>query len=307
MQPETNSDLSLSLSEDALEFFAPIAEEEAILDRLAPAYKSVSEMLPSERSFLNALILRNKPKKLLEIGVARGGSSVITINAIKGDPNAKLYAIDYADRWYADKSIAVGSIVKEYPELEAKYELYTRGLALKFMEKIGGEIDFCLIDTLHYNPGEIFDFLMVLPYLKERAIVVFHDVNLHTAKDRKECLTNNLLISAIGGKKLLQGNFVKKKHYGRIAFPNIAAIVLDKNSRKRIFEIFNLLTQAWIYRPELSEQEEIVAFFSRFYDPKLIDYLKEVFAYHNQIFDRKQSRWKRLIQKLAKKLNKIAE
>jgi hypothetical protein len=38
-----------------------------------------------------------------------------------------------------------------------------RRLALRFMDTIDGEIDFCFIDTAHVNPGEIFDVLMVLP------------------------------------------------------------------------------------------------------------------------------------------------
>jgi hypothetical protein len=100
--------------------------------------------------------------------------------------------------------------VDNYSYLKEKWKLYTGGLALKFIQEIGNEIDFCLIDTRHVNPGEILDFLMVLPYLSENCIVVFHDVNLHTNRG-KNCndwsITTNLLTSAIYGKKYLQGNF----------------------------------------------------------------------------------------------------
>ena len=35
-----------------------------------------------------------------------------------------------------------------------------------------------MIDSAHYEPGEIIDFLMVLPFLKEEALVSFHDICL---------------------------------------------------------------------------------------------------------------------------------
>ena len=44
------------------------------------------------------------------------------------------------------------------------------------MENIGKGIDMAFFDTVHFEPGEILDFLMVLPFLKEEAIVIFHDI-----------------------------------------------------------------------------------------------------------------------------------
>ena len=38
------------------------------------------------------------------------------------------------------------------------------------------------IDSGHYEPGEILDFLMVLPFLKEEAIVIFHDIGNQITK-----------------------------------------------------------------------------------------------------------------------------
>ena len=33
-----------------------------------------------------------------------------------------------------------------------------------------------LIDSAHFEPGEILDFIMVLPFLTEEAIIVIHDI-----------------------------------------------------------------------------------------------------------------------------------
>jgi hypothetical protein len=171
--------------------------------------------------------------------------------------------------------------------------LYTGGLALKFIQEIGNEIDFCLIDTRHVNPGEILDFLMVLPYLSENCIVVFHDVKLHTNRG-KNCndwsITTNLLISAIYGKKYLQGNFrqddLNKWGYGGdgCQFPNITAIKICKETRERIYEIFNLLTIKWQYLPTNIEERQIIKHLENFYDENYIKYLKSVFTYQRKYF-----------------------
>ena len=44
------------------------------------------------------------------------------------------------------------------------------------MQSIVGNIDMLLIDNTHFGPGEILDFLIDLPFLKEEAIVIFHDM-----------------------------------------------------------------------------------------------------------------------------------
>jgi predicted O-methyltransferase YrrM len=273
----------------------PTQSENASLNTLDNSYKKISEMTQQEREYLNTLILRSKPKKLLEIGVSAGGSSIVMLNAIKDIHISKLYSIDYLDYWYRTferyhKNHKTGYFVDNYPDLKEKWKLYTGGLSLKFIHEIGNEIDFCLIDTLHVNPGEILDFLMVLPYLSENCIVVFHDVNLRTNKG-KNCndwaITTNLLMSAIYGKKYVQGNFrqdAQSEGRNECQFPNISAIKICKETRERVYEIFNLLTIKWQYLPSDIEEEEIIKHFGKFYDENYVKYLKSVFTYQRKYF-----------------------
>ncbi|GHU75167.1 hypothetical protein FACS189461_0890 [Spirochaetia bacterium] len=251
-------------------------------------------MTGEERAFLNALILRNKPKKLLEIGVSAGSSSIVMLNAIKDSPDAILHSIDYLDHWYRSSDKKVGYFVDNYMELKKQWRLYYGGLSLKFMDEIvrGEGVDFCLIDTAHVNPGEILDFLMILPYLKEDATVVFHDVNLHTWNYpyMQWSITNNLLISAITGQKYLQGNFSPEGIYENIqgspCFPNIAAVKINENTKKHVFEVFNLLTIKWGYLPSGNEQMEIISHFGKHYDAYYINYLRDIFAYQKKCHDK---------------------
>jgi hypothetical protein len=252
-------------------------------------------MSNEEREFLNGIILRNQPKKLLEVGVSAGASSVIMLNAIKNNSEAKLFSIDYSVKWYRDKTRNSGHIVDSYPDLKDKWKLFTGGLSLNFLDKIGGDIDFCFIDTVHSNPGELLDTLMVLPFLKDDALLVFHDVNCHTGSGKfAECrvtggFTNNLLFSTIIGKKYIQGNFVAHSPYANwnksTYFPNIGAILINRETKKHLFEIFNLLTLKWAYLPIVKEEQSIISFFSRYYDKYFIDYIQRIFVYHRECYE----------------------
>jgi predicted O-methyltransferase YrrM len=294
-----------------VEFIVPSKEENKILEQLENSYTKISEMTPDQRTFLNALVLRNKPKKLLEIGVSAGGSSVIILNAIKDFPGSKLYSIDLFEQWYKDNSRKTGYAVDAYPQLKTKWTLCTGALALHFMDKIGGDIDFCLIDTAHVNPGELFDVLMVLPYLKDGAVMVFHDVALHTYYFvEKKCewgtkaITNCLLMSAITGLKYVQGNYMRE---GEKYFPNIAGVKIGKETKENIFEIYNLLLLKWSYLPTDNQEKEILAHFKRHYDEQYIQYLKDVFAYQRRImvYD-KRYMIKDLIEKIIGRKNIIS-
>ena len=48
----------------------------------------------NEEKFLNGIIRRIKPKKILEVGVYHGGSSVIILNAIDDMRESKFYSIE---------------------------------------------------------------------------------------------------------------------------------------------------------------------------------------------------------------------
>ena len=298
---------------DDSELFIPLEEENRVLHSLDEAYTQVSEMSNEEREFLNSIILRYQPKKLLEIGVSAGSSSVVMLNAIKNSLEAKLFSIDYSKNWYRNRTKNAGYVVDYYSDLKSKWKLFTGGLSLNFIEEIGGDIDFCFMDTVHSNPGELLDILMVLPFLKDDALLVFHDVNFHTGSGEfAECdaigrSTPNLLFSAITGKKYIQGNFVTNSPYVNWDkspyFPNIGAIKINSETKKHVFEIFNLLTLKWIYLPAMEEEWSIINFVAKYYDTYFIEYLKRIFAYHRECFEyTKTFTTSSLLRQILKKL-----
>ena len=103
-----------------------------------------------DMKFINGMIRKYKPKKILEVGVASGGSSAIILNAIQNIENSHLYSIDKLNVAYNMRNKETGWIVKEkFSNLMNKWTLYTGGIASNFIEKIGGDIDFVFIDTVH--------------------------------------------------------------------------------------------------------------------------------------------------------------
>lgn len=78
-----------------------------------------SEMTDFQQAFLCGLIREKKPRKILEVGVAAGGTTAVILNCVNmvnaGD-SCEMYSLDISDRWYRDDSKETGFVVKEHEE-----------------------------------------------------------------------------------------------------------------------------------------------------------------------------------------------
>lgn len=225
-----------------------------------------SLMTSSERSFLNGIIGHFKPKKILEIGVAAGASSAIILNAIKDVESAKLYSVDLSTRHCNIPDESTGFAVNRFfPELAPpdKWELKTGKLTYEFIDEIGDGIDCCVIDTVHKRPGEILDYLMVLPYLSDNCVVVIHDTAYHTFPDHPRGAPCSLLFSCIKGQKY---SLMERKHKDYL--PNIGTVVCDGSPMNDSFSIFNLLSLDWEYGIKRETIASLRDFFSRHYSER---------------------------------------
>ena len=250
-----------------------------ILDIKITKSKLTSEMTYLERYFLNGIVRQTKPKKILELGVSAGGSSAIILNAIKDFDNAKLYSVDYNTKLYYDNSKNTGFIIDEkFSNLKNKWKLYTGGTAAKYMEEIGGEIDLCLIDTMHVNPGEFLDFLIVLPYLKKNAILILHDIALHYNGNERHSITNCILFSCLRGKKLSFNEGLWN------SFANIGAVILDENIKDNILDYLYLLTLPFEYLPTDNDILECQKLFSKNYEEEFVDIFMNIMLVNKKFF-----------------------
>jgi len=241
-----------------------------ILRLIENELNSKSQLIPEEQKFLNGLIRTLKPRKIVEIGVARGGSSLLILNAIKDIENAKLYSIDKNIYCYIEKKKKSGYLIKEkFPELMNKWTLYTGGITSEFIESIGDGIDLVFIDTVHVTPGEMLDWLMVLPFLKEEATVIFHDAFAlyfnRTITKKKIHTSNNQLLCYIRGELILP-------HYGdSVFFRNIGALKLEPEQTKYYYIYFLALGIQWEYMPSENEIKLMRNFFMKYYGKKYVE------------------------------------
>ena len=217
--------------------------------------KSCSSMWANQREFLNGLVRKFKPKKIVEVGTSFGGSAIIILNAIDDLKDSKLYSIDL------DKGNHVGKCVHKYfQNLMRKWTLFTGNIAAAFLEEIGGDIDMAFFDTSHQEPGEIMDFLMVLPFLKENAIVAFHDIAIQiTHSPERNEWAPYIIFNGIRGEKYLpSGDDILKQ--------NIGAAILDTNQKKYYQEYFRLLGGQWQYLPKEEHVIQLRNFFKKYYE-----------------------------------------
>jgi predicted O-methyltransferase YrrM len=233
-----------------------------------------SQMSRNEREFLNGIIRKFRPQKILEVGVNLGGSSIIILNAINDIYGAKLYSIDLNDKEY------VGECVNKYfPNLLKNWKLFKGNIATEFLRNIGNNIDMVFFDTTHLEPGEILDFLIVLPFLKEEAIVVFHDIAKQVKRTNRVAYAPYLIYNGIRGEKYLPSG-------GDILTHNIGGIKLEKNQYRYHEEYFRILGGQWQYFPKEIHIKSIRKFFQEYYDKRCLTIFEEATSF-NRIFVRR--------------------
>ena len=142
-----------------------------------------------------------------------------------------------------------------------------------FLEQIGKDIDFLILDTTHSLPGELLDFVVCLPYLKNGCIVVLHDAieNLLTCRDA-EVATKLLFDTVTATDKYLM--WEEGANVG--GFPNIVAFKVEEETRTQIRDTFSALTITWGCFPESSEKQKYRASILQNYGERYLEFVDKI-------------------------------
>ena len=255
---------------DGLEIneFYPENYQRYIINRIRNRLKGPIIMDLDEFAFVNGLIRKFRPKKILEIGVCSGGMSAVILNAIMDIKDSFLYSCDLEVKHYLNSQFEVGCVVKNnFPEFLDKWKLFTGNTTAAFIEGIGNNIDFVFIDTAHVMPGEVLNMIEILPFLKKNAIIAFDDIDhqvresLFNVSDFYPC--NNLLFSVLRGKKIIYN----QKNNNIFNFRKLGAVILDNDQENYFFEYFYLLSNNWSYMPNKFEIDLIRRLVEKYYKP----------------------------------------
>lgn len=214
--------------------------------------KIFKEMTFEESAYICGLIKDNRPKTIVEVGVAAGGTSAIILNCIRQlKLDSTLYSIDKREEYYRDQSKETGYITKELvnEEYRKNHKLYKGKLLPEVINEIEEKIDLIILDTIHRVPGEILDFLACLPYLNQNAVVVLHDICFNQIRDLtkpniREVIGTNVLFATVAAEKYLNRD---KNNLAEAS--NIGAFRINEDTKKYIENVFLALLLNWSYMP----------------------------------------------------------
>ena len=165
-------------------------------------------------------------------------------------------------------------------------------MSSKILSKLNLKYDFLFLDSAHVTPGEYFNIIEVLPFLKENAIVVLHDIVWHFYKILKTDIQSNQLIhpTQINLMSTLIGKKILLKSNNTNTLLNIGAVFLDKNQKKYYLNYFLLLLNVWSYMPTDKQLEDLREFIIKYYNNSLflriydnaVDFNKRIFKKLNK-------------------------
>lgn len=259
-------------------YFEPLG----ILKQLSDCDKA--EMTEDELAFLCGLIKKNRPHKIVEIGVAAGGTTAVILNCIAMlGLETKVFSVDLLKNFYRDQEKEVGYLAQECKAmLDRKLEhiLYTGKYAVERLETIGKDIDLLILDTVHSLPGEILDFLAYFPYLKQGSIVVLHDITLNYSGTNPYAYATKLLLDVVVANKIINLEINNNR-------PNIAAFVINEHTCQYMYSVFSALTITWEYLPDNREVSLYREWYAKFYSPACLDLFDWAVQMNEGILDRR--------------------
>ena len=230
-----------------------------------------------ESAFLCGLIKKYEPKKFLEVGVAAGGSTAIILNCLENiGQEYKMYSVDASEKYYRMPEKTSGFLAEDtIQNLKiGKHKLYLGKILPQLIDDIGGEIDFVILDTRHILPGEVLDFLTVLPYLKDNAVICLHDVSIHQTKNNYLAYATGALFSTVVADKML--NFLPNENSNyNSRYANIAAFQINSQTMKNIYNVFLALTLRWAYTPSPEHLTAYATFIMKNYSQDLYSIFAE--------------------------------
>ena len=215
-------------------------------------------MREDETSFLCGLLREESPRNILEVGVYSGCTTAIMAQCMcdMGVEACEIHSIDLAEYCDTDKAKPVGNIYEKLRDHYAKRSIvqtfYTGDVAPAQLDKIGKTFDFLMLDTAHILQGELLDFLSILPFMKDGAMVCLHDTSLHQMHpSREKEMACGLLLSCLAADKYINARDVSSDD--EFWYPNIAAFRISKQTRDQIDNVFLGLCLKWQYFPTYSQ------------------------------------------------------
>lgn len=200
-----------------------------------------SELSDGELSFLCGLIRKKHPKKILEIGVSAGGTTCVILKCLeKLKYDTKIYSVDLSFNYHYNNDLSCGYAIDNAKCELKNIDKHTLILGKNIAEVLDvivedGLIDMLILDTTHYLPGELLDFIVCLPYLSNGAVVILDDLNFAHVGENTNAIATRVLFDSVVAEKILPiGNDTK-----------LGAFIINRETRKFSNSLFHALVTPW--------------------------------------------------------------
>lgn len=214
----------------------------------------------------------------------RGGGTAIIVECLDElGIETEMFSVDISEQYYREESYTCGYRAKEIiQESKCVKHSFLLGQSIPYViEQIGDGIDFLVLDTSHILPGELLDFITILPFLKDSCIVVMHDVNAgHYHGDMREIATC-LLFSGVSSKDKYR---MRDASSNMFSFSNIAAFSVDRSTRERIEDVVSLLLNPWSYTLSEAEKKQYLKIIELFYNDEIVSVIRRCFLLQDNFF-----------------------
>ena len=208
---------------------------------------NASELSEAEHGFICGLIRKYKPKKIVELGVSGGGTSVLVLNCLQklGLNDTKVYSVDLSETYHFNPDKKCGFQIDEakpYLKNIDNHKLILGKILPEVIEDIAkdGKIDFIILDTTHYLPGELMDFAIAIPFLADNAVVVLDDTSFWFEGENRWAFATKVLFDLC---------ISPNKYYAETpdGFSKIVGFTMPEKTSLWKKNIFDALSMPWQY------------------------------------------------------------
>lgn len=264
------------------------------------------EMTEMESAFLCGIIKTIRPHKILEVGVAAGCTTAIILACLECmgiSGLCEVHSVDISQEFYRDREKNTGFLAEDYKkqsESNFNHYKYYGDILPNVIDKIGGDIDLVILDTVHSVPGEILDFPVLIKYMNIGSHFVLHDIFFQHYFGEKG-YSNNALFDTICGVNKEAPIMIEK---GR-PITNIGVIEISEDSYKYIENVFWLMTLWWRYLPDQSQLSAYKKFYSENYPGELVQIFDASLALNKERLEKERKNQDKYKHKSVRFLRRI--
>lgn len=247
------------------------------------------EMTDSQLAFLCGVLKYRQPKKVVEVGVAHGGTTCVIIECLRMlGYDAELHSVDISEECYRRGGKRTGYLVDvvfgEMPD-NVRHKWHLGKTLPQCIEDIGGNVDVIILDTMHIMPGEMLDFLAAFPYLSEKAAVILHDLTLNQISANEFGYATRAVYAVAAAEKIIADGVDEDE-----MLPGIGAFEVTEDSRKYIENGFFALALTWKYDMPDEMISHYKNTYAKFYDNELLDLFDRAVQINRDRMKKQQAR-----------------